>query len=153
MPAAYSFVTRWSVDASAECCWDELMHVLRADDGASWWPGLEVADVPARVSAGESMVLAVRSPLGYRLRMRLTITAVDPGRSLAAESSGDLRGRGCVQVDAEGEDAASVVFRWDVVTERPWMNATAFALRPAFEAAHRRVMRGGEAGLRGRLAS
>jgi len=35
-----------------------------------------------------------------------------------------------------------------VSTERKWMNATAFLLRPAFGWAHARVMAEGESGLR-----
>ncbi|WP_164861688.1 hypothetical protein [Microbacterium sp. CPCC 204701] len=46
-----------------------------------------------------------------------------------------------------------VVFQRDVETRRAWMNATAWALRPAFERAHARVMDRGEEGLRAALAA
>ncbi len=98
------------------------------------------------------MVLAVRSPLGYALRMRLELSEVDPGRTIAATSDGDLRGRGSVTVDADGAEASVVTFHWDVETRRRWMNLTAGLLRPAFEAAHAHVMARGERGLRAALA-
>lgn len=113
----------------------------------AWWPGVTVPMAARRVEPGERVVLAVRSPLGYTLRMRLEIVDVEPGRTIAAASDGDLRGSGRVTVEADG-DGASIVFHWDVQTRRAWMNATAFVLRPVFERAHAHVMRRGESGLR-----
>lgn len=97
---------------------------------------------------GERMVVAVRSPLGYTLRMRLEVTDTEPGTAIAARSDGDLRGSGRVEIRADGAEASVVEFEWDVETRREWMNATAWLLRPAFERAHERVMRRGEEGLR-----
>ena len=126
--------------------------MLRPGAEASWWPGVAVAESRAVLAPGTSLLLAVRSPLGYRLRVRLTITDIERGRMLAAAGAGDLRGTGRVEIAAAAGEAASVVFHWDVVTERPWMNATAFALRPVFVRAHERVMARGERGLRAALA-
>ena len=148
MGAAYSFVSRWSVPASADRCWDEIERMLRPGADVSWWPGVSIVTAPAAIAPGESVALTVRSPLGYRLRAHLTITQVDPGRLLAAESAGDLRGAGRIEITQAAAGAASVDVCWDVSTERAWMNATAFALRPLFELAHERVMARGERGLR-----
>ncbi len=150
MPAAYSFATRWRVPVPAERAWDELERQLRPGHVPSWWPGVTVPMAPRRLEAGERMVLAVRSPLGYVLRMRLELTDVVPGRTLAATSDGDLRGSGRVTVEPAG-DEASVRFEWDVETRRAWMNATAWLLRPVFARAHAHVMRRGEEGLRAAL--
>jgi len=148
----YSFVSRWTLPASAERCWAEIERMLQPAAGVSWWRGVALVEPPEALGAGERMMLVVRSPLGYRLRVHLTITDVIPGRSIAAASHGDLRGSGLLQVipDASNVDAggaASIVFHWDVATERRWMNATAFALRPVFQHAHASVMRAGERGL------
>lgn len=120
--------------------------------GPLWWPAVTLPMPPRRLAVGERMVLAVRSPLGYALRMRLELSEVEPGRTIAATSDGDLRGRGSVTVEAEGAEASVVTFHWDVETRRRWMNLTAGLLRPAFEAAHAHVMARGEHGLRAALA-
>lgn len=151
MPAVYSFVSRWRVPVAPQRAWDELERELLPGAGGDWWPGVTVPMPARRVEPGERIVLAVRSPLGYALRMRLEIVAVEPGRAIAAASDGDLRGSGRVTV-AEDGDGASLTFHWDVETRRAWMNATAFALRPVFERAHGHVMRRGERGLRAQLA-
>lgn len=112
-----------------------------------WWPGVSIADPPSALSVGESFTLAVRSPLGYRLRAHLTLTELDPGRSMAATSGGDLRGAGRLEL-AAAPGGSILTFRWNVSTERTWMNATTFALRPVFASAHAQVMRAGERGFR-----
>lgn len=147
MAAVYSFVSRWTVPASRERCWRELERLLRPDGSASWWRAVTLIDAPGALREGERMTLAVRSPLGYRLRVRLTVTDVAPGERVVAESDGDLRGSGSIEIEAQGADAASIVFHWNVATERRWMNASAFVLRPVFERAHASVMRAGERGL------
>jgi hypothetical protein len=161
MPAAYSFVTRWHITVPVDRAWTEIERMIsiraqsehsirRLHPGAerTWWPGLTLPMPARRLAAGERMVLAVRSPLGYRLRMLLEISDVDPGRSIEAISRGDLRGTGRVSVAADGAGASVVTFRWNVETDRVWMNTTAWLLRPVFERAHAHVMRRGERGLR-----
>ncbi|HEY9424452.1 MAG TPA: hypothetical protein VIP54_06585 [Microterricola sp.] len=150
MDRRYGFVSRWTVGAPPERCWDEVERMLRpGGSGAHWWPGVTVSDGPALLAAGEVLTLIVRSPLGYRLRVRLRLTEVVAGDMLAASSTGDLRGAGSLMIEpgaAAGESALTI--RWDVATTRAWMNATGWLLRPAFERAHTRVMAHGEAGLR-----
>jgi len=149
MAAAYSFTSEWRVSASADRCWAELERMLVAADTA-WWPGMSVPDPPSRLAPGERLSLAVRSPLGYRLRVRLLLTGVVEGRSLEAASTGDLVGAGGILLEPDAARTI-IVLRWDVTTARPWMNATAPLLRPLFAAAHTRVMARGERGLRARL--
>ncbi|WP_214467121.1 hypothetical protein [Microbacterium flavescens] len=164
MPAEYSFVSRWSVPAAADRTWREVERVVTSptavtaattrsgDSGLTWWRGVHVEEAPATLEPGAIVRLAVRSPIGYRLRISLTIVEVAPGRALSATSAGDLRGRGRLRVERDGDAASVVVFHWDVATERRWMNVGARALRPAFERAHAHVMRAGERGLREELA-
>ena len=121
--------------------------------GSTWWPSVTVVDPPRALALGERMAVAVRTPLGYRLRVRLTITDVVPGQALAASSAGDLHGGGRVEVSAAGDDASVITIHWDVATRRRWMNATALALRPVFEWAHAHVMKQGERGMRAAVAS
>jgi hypothetical protein len=153
MAARYSFVTRWRVAVPAAEAWQEVERMLRPGVGRLWWPALTLPMPPRRLIVGERMVLAVRSPLGYSLRMRLQLTEVEPGHAIAAVSDGDLRGNGRVTVDAEGPAASVITFHWDVETRRAWMNVTAGLLRPVFERAHAFVMARGERGLREALAA
>jgi len=150
MGAAYSFVSRWRVPVPPQRCWSEIERQLRPGAVPTWWRGVSVARAPARLAVGESLDLSVRSPLAYRLQPRLTITDLVPGRRIGVSSAGDLAGSG--RVDLVGEsDGTSITIHWDVATERAWMNATAFLLRPAFAWAHARVMAEGESGLRAAL--
>jgi hypothetical protein len=147
MGAEYSFVSQWRIEASAERCWVELERMLHPD-APSWWPGFSIDEPPARIAAGEAMTVAVRSPIGYVLHARLTLTEIGPGRTIAAESTGDLHGTGRVIVEPDGADSCVVTWHWDVETEKTWMNATAGVLRSMFERAHAYVMSRGEEGLK-----
>lgn len=161
MPAEYSFESRWVLPVRLEVVWCELERtLLPGDPHRAWWPGLTVTMPARRLRVGERMVVTVRAPLGYRLRVLLEVTEIDPGRTLAATSTGDLRGAGRLTVAAAAPAGTApgagtgtvVVFEWDVQTRRPWMNAAAWLLRPVFERAHAYVMRRGDAGLRALLA-
>lgn len=153
MSASYSLESRWRLPVPPQRAWAELVRALEPGTGLRWWPGVTLPMAPRRLLPGERMTVVVRSPLAYRLRMRLELTEVDRGRAIAARSDGDLQGSGRVEIRADGGVGTVVVFQWDVETRRAWMNATAWALRPAFERAHARVMRHGEQGLRAALAS
>ena len=164
MPARYSFESRWALPVRPERVWSELERtLLPGDPQRAWWPGLTVTMPPRRLRTGERMLVTVRAPLGYRLRVLLEITDIDPGRTLAATSTGDLRGVGRLTVapaetswaagtEPGGDVGTVIVFEWDVRTRPPWMNAAAWLLRPVFERAHTHVMRRGETALRARLA-
>ncbi len=93
------------------------------------------------------IAMLVRAPLGYRLRCTLRIAEVDPGASLAADSDGDLTGRGRIEI-APHARGTRIRIDWDVTVRRPWMRALGPVLRPAFAGAHAAVMRAGERGLR-----
>lgn len=149
MGARYAFVSRWAVPAAPERCWAELERMLRPA-AVPWWPAVRIDEAPPALVTGARIGLVVRSPLGYRLRMRLTVTSVAPGRGVAVASSGDLAGTGGLDV-AAAADGSVLTWTWRVETEKPWMNAAAWVLRRPFEAAHARVMRRGEAGLRAAL--
>src|SRR6187402_3474933 len=105
MGAAYSFVSRWQVPAPPQRCWTEIERTLRPGAGPTCWRGVEVAQAPARLAVGESLELSVRSPLGYRLHPRLTITDLMPGRAIEVASTGDLSGTG--RVDLAGDSGGT----------------------------------------------
>jgi hypothetical protein len=143
----YAFTSRWRIPATPEACWTVTERMLRPG-GASWWPGVRVAEAPIALAPGEELTLVVQTPLGYRLRIRLTLGEVSRPHRLVARSAGDLAGEGAVTLAAVGAAGTIVDVRWEVATHRRWMNATAPVLRPAFVLAHAVVMRAGERGLR-----
>jgi hypothetical protein len=150
MAAPYRFRTRWFIAVPPDRCWDEILAALRPG-AATWWPGVHVESAPERLEAGGRVVLAVRSPVGYRLRMRLDLTSVVPGTSLEAASVGDLDGTGAMVLQPAAGGTA-IIFRWEVRLRRRWMRATSAVLRPVFVAAHTAVMRRGESGFRRRVS-
>jgi hypothetical protein len=117
------------------------------DGAVPWWPGVCLAPAPIEPAVGAEFVLVVRSPIGYRLRVNLRITQVEPERLIAADAAGDLRGRGSIIAHA-ADEGSILTFFWDVETRRAWMNLTAPVLGPVFVRAHERVMARGERGLR-----
>lgn len=146
----YAFLSRWEVPATAEECWAILEDALR-DGAIPWWPAVRVGRAPRNPAPGDEVTLVVRSPLGYRLRVELRLTEVSAPTVIAAESAGDLIGRGRLEV-APANGGAVLTWRWEVEPTRRWMRAGAFVLRPAFTAAHRVVMYRGEKGFRALVA-
>lgn len=146
MDARYSFRTVWRVDAAPGECWAEIERVATGRSGG-WWRALRVVRPATALEPGAELTAVVRAPFGYRLRFRLRIGAVDPGRFLSARSTGDLEGLGRIEV--VGREAGSEVrIAWDVELRRPWMRAVSPLLRPVFVLAHGLVMRAGERGIR-----
>lgn len=150
----YRFASTWSVAAPADRCWTLLESAL---DGRrlEWWPHVRLRRVPAPATGqdragllhpGDEIVMRVRSPLGYALASRLTVTSVDR-RAITAASTGDLEGEGSVRLSGD-RDGTRIAWTWDVTPRRRWMLVAEPVLRPLFTCAHNVVMRGGERGLR-----
>ncbi|WP_309068634.1 hypothetical protein [Microbacterium sp.] len=146
MSADYSFESRWVVPASPDRCWREIERTVTGA-GRAWWPGVRIERPARALTPGASVGLAVRAPLGYRLRCTLRITALDPGVRLDADSTGDLAGRGAIRL-RRSDEGTEIGILWDVTVQRAWMRLLSPALRPVFAAAHATVMRMGERGLR-----
>lgn len=149
MSDSYRFETRWLLDADPSRCWAQ-MEALLTPGSSSWWSSVTVPRPPARLAVGEEMTLQVRSPLGYRLRVELTLTEVEEPTRLAATSAGDLAGIGRIIVTPHG-GGSDVRVLWEVAVRKRWMRAVAPIMRPAFAWAHERVMDDGERSLRARL--
>ncbi|MFT4230910.1 MAG: hypothetical protein QM602_11540 [Microbacterium sp.] len=153
MEADYRLVSVWRVPVAPDACWAQMKRTLQERGEIPWWPGVSVPEPVARLAAGERFALAVHSPLGHRLRVRLTLTEVAKRRGrVAAAAEGDLLGTGTMVLEKDAEGAV-ITFRWHVSPTRRWMRATAPLLKPAFTRAHAAVMREGERGLRVHLAA
>ncbi len=147
--AAYSFVTRWFVDAPIERVFAALEDAPR---WPSWWKGVVAVDIVHPGGAdGVGMVTrtAWRGALGYGLLFDARVTKKAPPEHFEVESTGELVGRGRLQLTRDG-GGTLVVYFWDVSTTKRWMNVLAPVLRPAFGWNHAVVMRWGGEGL-GRL--
>jgi hypothetical protein len=118
---------------------------MLAPGARTWWPGVRMR---GHLREGADLDLVVRSPWGYRLSVRLTLTEVVPGRRVRARGTGDLVGEGAAVLTGTGRGATVIDLSWRVSTQRRWMNATALALRPVFALGHAAVMRAGERGMR-----
>lgn len=115
----------------------------------SWWPAFQQlgAATSQEPIAGEGLRLAVRSPLGYKLKVQLRITDVMPRQRLALNSDGDLVGHGSVIFEPTGHSARPetiIRIAWAVHTTKVWMNRLAPMAAPVFGWAHGKVMADGE---------
>jgi hypothetical protein len=144
--STYSFRTTWRVPAAPERCWAEL-EALATGAARSWWPGLRVIAPAPRMEPGAEVVAAVRAPFGYGLRFALRITRAEGCGAVEAVSTGDLDGRGAVEL-RHRDAGCEIRFTWDVAVRRRWMIASGPVLRPVFSLAHLLVMRAGRRGLR-----
>ena len=148
----FSFVTLWRFEADADEVWEILV-----DPGSwpEWWNGLESSDVDHRnvAAVGSTSDLVWRAPLGYRLRLQLTLTEVEAERGhLAFTSDGDLVGQGSCDV-LSTEYGSSVQIRWRVAPTKTWMRSLSYVLTPVYRVNHATLMRAGQKGLYKRLHS
>ncbi|MEO8538379.1 MAG: SRPBCC family protein [bacterium] len=146
MGARYTFTTTWRVHAPAQLAWDVIAKPL---EWPSWWKGVVAVE---ELEAGEPNGMgalhryAWKSALPYKLIFEMRVTGVDEPDRLTGRASGELEGDGAWTFMPDGE-VTVVRYSWDIETTRPWMNAFAPLLRPAFEWNHDWVMNSGATGL------
>jgi uncharacterized protein YndB with AHSA1/START domain len=149
--AAYRFLTTWLLPATRERVWDALADNERWPE---WWRGMKAVEI-VRPGTGEDRIGEVarytwRSRLGYELSFEIEVVTVDRPRFMEGRATGDLTGTGRWRLFEDG-GVTAVLYEWDVATARPWMNALAPALRPAFAWSHDWLMRQGGVGLARRI--
>jgi hypothetical protein len=144
----FEFVSIWHFDASVQAVWGILVDPAT---WPQWWNGLEASNVDHHPlgSIGSSSELLWRSPLGYKLKLQLTLTQALEPRHTVFTSDGDLVGSG--RCDLSGDDSTTVTIIWRVSPTKPWMKALGTLLAPIFKVNHASLMRAGERGLRRRL--
>jgi hypothetical protein len=101
---------------------------------------------------GEISRYTWRSRLPYALAFDMEVVRVQRPVFMEGHASGELAGIGRWRLYEE-DGVTAVVYQWDVETTRPWMNALAPLLRPAFAWNHDWVMRQGGVGLARRLGA
>ncbi|HSJ22476.1 MAG TPA: SRPBCC family protein [Nocardioidaceae bacterium] len=150
MSVRYRFEHAWSLPLERGQVFDVL-----ADVGGypTWWPQVRAV---ARVDDDTAHVVA-RSLLPYSLDLVLTRAIEDPGAGvLEARIGGHLDGWSRWSLTAEG-DLTRLRYEQEVLTAGRLMTAASSVARPALEANHTWMMRGGRRGLlrlaRGRAGS
>jgi hypothetical protein len=150
----FSLTTRWWIPAPVEDVWDCL---IATENWPSWWEYVAMVDETATGnSLGIHNVRSYlwRTCLPYDLALDLRVTSMCPYRSITAEVTGDLVGRGeCSLTYQEEEAATELIFIWNVSLAKSWMKWLSGVARPVFVWNHERVMKSGEEGMIRHLAA
>jgi hypothetical protein len=142
----YALVTHWHLEARIERVWDAIYDVQA---WPSWWKYvLAVVELDKGDASGVGAVRRYTwsSRLPYRLSFNMRSTVVQRPHRLEGEAIGELTGSGRWTLI---EDALTtrVRYDWEVVTSRPWMNALAPLMAPAYRWNHGQVMAEGARGI------
>lgn len=142
----FSLLTLWKLEAPIGRVWDAL-HDTAA--WPQWWRYVaEVVPLKPGAANGEGgrWRLVWRTALFYSLAFEARVVRVQPPHVLDAETRGELQGSGRWRLSESG-GITEARYQWDVATTKPWMNALAPLLAPAFRWNHQRVMAAGAEGL------
>ncbi|MDO8730464.1 MAG: SRPBCC family protein [Candidatus Omnitrophota bacterium] len=137
--AAYSFVTRWTLQAPLEKVWEAIYD---SDRWPSWWKGVERVE-----QIGSVRRFTWKSRLPYRLTFDMKVTRVEPMSLIESTAEGELSGTGRWTFEAVG-GVTLVRYDWNVRTTKAWMNLLAPIARPLFRWNHNVIMQWGLEGLR-----
>jgi uncharacterized protein YndB with AHSA1/START domain len=129
----YEFVDEWEVSAPPRAVYDVLL------DGRTypqWWRRVYI-DVQSDGSrtVGSVAHQHFKGFLPYHLNTTSRIVRLDPGRMIAAEIDGDLRGTG-VWTLTPTQRGCAVRFDWTVHADRLLLRLLTPVLRPALRANH-----------------
>ncbi len=150
MGTAYNFVTKWEIQASVNDVWNAIYH---SEEWPLWWRGVtnvSIIDGGDVNGIGGIRRYTWKSILPYSLSFNLKLTDKIPLQKLAGVAFGELEGEGVWYFKQE-HDVTHVEYHWIVVTNKAWMNAMAFILKPLFNYNHDVIMKWGAKGLAKKL--
>jgi len=150
--ASYRFLTTWLLDAPREQAWTELKDAVSWPE---WWRGVERVeehDPGDEEGVGSRYTIAWRSRIPYPLEFEFHVDDVETPHRMGGRAYGELEGTGVWRLWEEG-GLTAVVYDWNVVTTKPWMNVLAPIARPVFKWNHDVVMHQGGEGLAARLGA
>ena len=142
----YALVTHWHLAAPIDVVWDAIHKV---EDWPRWWRYVRAV---VELQKGDANgVGAIRrftwaSRLPYALTFEMRASVVERPTFMEGIATGELAGRGRWRFAAEGA-TTRVSYEWTVGTTKPWMNALAPLMAPAFRWNHGQVMAEGGRGL------
>ncbi len=134
-PIPYSFVTTFTIAAAPNLVWDTLLDFK---EWGIWWKAVQ--KVTTRGEGKDQVVTIKVGHFGYYLTFSMQVTDVKVDKEIRFDSKGDLQGAGLFTLE-KAPKLTTVVFYWDIVTTKPWMNATAPVLSRFFIMSHAVVMR------------
>ena len=142
--AEYRFLTTWLLDAPREAAWEVIAD---AASWPQWWRGVvrvEERHAGGRDRVGSRYLIEWRSLLPYPLEFEFEVDRVERPRLMEGRAVGQLTGTGVWRL-FEQDGMTAVIYEWNVVTSKRWMNLLAPVARPVFAWNHDWVMaRGGE---------
>lgn len=146
MKNEYRFVTHWQLKAPVEKVWEAIYE---SENWPAWWKGVEAVSVLEKEN--ETGLYGVsrytwKSVLPYRLSFIMQLTERLEYDYLKGKAYGELEGEGAWAF-SETNSITTVTYYWNVKTNKPWMNALSFLLKPLFKYNHDVVMRWGAEGL------
>ena len=146
MARTYRFLTTWLLESPREPVWEAIFD---QKSWPSWWRGVEQVielDAGDENGVGAHSRMTWRSRLPYNVVFEVVTKTVEKPYLIEGDASGELAGQGRWRL-FEQQGVTAVTYEWNVATTKPWMNALAPALRPAFEWNHNWVMRNGGVGI------
>jgi hypothetical protein len=131
----FHFDRTWRFDVTDDRLWDAVSDTTRFPE---WFPWLE-ADHLGPLTTGTVARFRIDPPLPYRLNLIVSVLAVEEGRSVDTEVSGDLAGPARLEV-APTDDGATARLVWSLVVQRPALTLLERVARPVMVWGHDAVV-------------
>ncbi|WNQ10327.1 SRPBCC family protein [Paenibacillus aurantius] len=147
----YAFRTIWEVEADLPRVWELLSDYQYGQ----WWKGVsayKVREGSPGNGIGSVYASIFRTKLPYRLIFLSELVHCEPMRALEFKAYGELEGRGAWKLTQHGT-ITRIEYRWQVNTNKSWMNRLAPLLRPLYRWNHRKVMDEGARGFAKKLGA
>ena len=148
----YSFTTHWQIEAPIKLVWDAIYNSI---EWPNWWKGVQSVE---ELKKGDINGLngdrryIWKSVLPYSLVFNMRLIEKEEPRRLKGIAFGELEGMGEWHLSVQN-GITDVIYNWDVVTTKKWMNSLAFILKPIFKLNHNVVMHWGALGLAKKLSA
>ncbi|MGI9080573.1 MAG: hypothetical protein ACR2GF_07120 [Acidimicrobiales bacterium] len=108
---------------------------------ATWWPWLRAFD-PVPLEPGATTHCSIGPPLPYVLSLDLAVVDVVAEESMTVAVSGDLCGRGRLDIGGSARGSTARL-AWDVEVCRPALRVAAIVGRPVLQWGHDYVVSNG----------
>ena len=148
----YLFTTHWQIEAPIKLVWDAIYNSM---EWPNWWKGVQSVEelIKGDVNGlNGSRRYIWKSVLPYSLVFNMRLIEKEEPRRLKGIAFGELEGMGEWHL-SEQNGITDVIYNWDVVTTKKWMNSLAFILKPIFKLNHNVVMHWGALGLAKKLSA
>ena len=146
MPSKYKFITHWQIEAPLASVWDAIYNSM---DWPNWWKGVNsVVEIKKNDSSGVNGVrhYVWKSVLPYQLAFDMKLIEKEDMVRLKGVAFGELDGMGEWHFQII-DGFVDIIYNWEVITTKKWMNSLAFILKPLFKLNHNVVMHWGAEGL------